>query len=484
MRRAASLLAAAAAVLAARPVGAPCSVREPEAGGEPVCICEDSAGNEWDMSNLGLDQGPGGSSLVTTGDCSGSSCVGDYMYHLGICENVPDMITSSGSVGSCSSSSLVGAYRVASSPGCPPSTTCQCETLAGDFSSATGTSNTPVVTAIDTDEEQGVTLEYASTSFSPTIQTKVNIICDRSASAALPAETVVDNPGTATGGYCGSSWCSAEITWRTPGICEPSGSYGWTIVILMSVCAVVYFGGGIGYGRHRNPPRDGAGALTHPQGEDAFAWHPHADTWRQLPGLVSDGWKFTQARWAQYRGLPGGDWKPVGQVLDEKLGASDEQMDEVRTVHCSTSPFARAAVALSAEPARLRCAWGRRLMLSGKGWCRPRRVRNLGGRARVRSRRARAPKRSGRRSLAQAYQPSSPLRTRKILTEVESRAKGCSSCSIGARVAPLWTCERVNSLLATLGRLSCASVMRHSCTQRPSRPWQHVRPLVTVPYVI
>jgi hypothetical protein len=86
----------------------------------------------------------------------------------------------------------------------------------------------------------------------------------------------------------------------------------------MSVCAVAYFGGGIGYGRHRNPPREGAGVLTHPQGEDWFAWHPHADEWRQVPGLVADGWKFSQAIWAQYaRGDKSkADWEPIGQ---EKL---------------------------------------------------------------------------------------------------------------------------------------------------------------------
>lgn len=324
-------------------VVAPCSVKPPAAGGDPVCICEDNQGNEWDMSALELDQGPGGSSLVTTGECSGNNCQGEYMYHLGICENVPDMITSSGAVGSCSASQNVGAYRVASMPGCPPATTCQCEVLAGDFSSSTGTSNTPAVTAIEEDGAiVGVTLEYASTSFSPTIQTKVNIICDRSVSHSLPAETVVENPGTATGGYCGSSWCSAEITWRTRAMCEPADANGWTIVIIMSVCAVVYFGGGIGYGRHRNPPREGAGVLTHPQGEDWFAWHPHADAWRQLPDLVSDGWLFTQTLWAQYaRGETStADWKPSGKgklEVDFSDGGKDQEVRELQPAQPSFS---------------------------------------------------------------------------------------------------------------------------------------------------
>lgn len=334
MRRAAVLLVLLVWGAGPACVVAPCSVKEPAAGGEPVCVCEDSQGNEWDMSGLGLDQGAGGSSLVTSGECSGNNCVGEYMYHLGICENVPDMITSSGAVGSCSSSQNVGAYRVASSPGCPPATTCQCEVLAGDFS-GTGTSNTPVVTAVEEDGSiVGVTLEYASTSFSPTIQTKVNVICDRSASSSLPAETVVANPGTATGGYCGSSWCSAEITWKTRAICEPAGGNGWTIIIIMSVCAVAYFGGGIGYGRHRNPPREGAGVLTHPQGEDWFAWHPHADEWRQVPGLVADGWKFSQAIWAQYaRGDKSkADWEPIGQ---EKLtGGFGKDGDRLQVEVC------------------------------------------------------------------------------------------------------------------------------------------------------
>lgn len=309
-------------------VVAPCAIKPPVDGGDPVCLCEDTQNNVWDMSGLGLDQGPGGSSHVTTGACSGSNCVGEYMYHLGICQNVPDMISSAGGVGSCSATQNVGAYRVASEPGCPPAATCQCEPLAGDFSSPTGTSNTPVVTAIqEGDSIVGVTLEYASTAFSPTIMTKVNIICDRSASSRLPAQTVVANPGTATGGYCGSSWCSAEITWRTPGICEPVGSIGWTLVILMGVCAVVYFGGGIGYGRHRNPPRAGAGVLQHPQGEDWFAWHPHADAWRQLPGLVSDGWRFTQEQYAVARGktTAKNDWDPIGQdKLNGKAGSHAE----------------------------------------------------------------------------------------------------------------------------------------------------------------
>lgn len=184
---------AAASLLARAPpvVDAICSVKAPETGGDPVCLCEDSAGNEWDMTGLGLDQtGPEASSLMATGACSGTYCTGEYEYHLGICANVPDIMTSNGGIGGCSATANVGGFRVDTSTACPPASTCQCEQLAGDFSSAVG----PAVSAIDTDDEQGVQLVYSSTAFSPVIVTTVNVICDRSASGMGEAE-VVNAPG-------------------------------------------------------------------------------------------------------------------------------------------------------------------------------------------------------------------------------------------------------------------------------------------------
>ena len=89
-------------------------------------------------------------------------------------------------------------------------------------------------------------------------------------------------------------------------------------------------GGGIGFGRHKNPPREGAGLLSHPQGEDALAWHPHADGLRQLPGLVSDGYKYTLWNYHKWRRGSGGHWEPVGgsgKSMDKRLDDLDSQLD-------------------------------------------------------------------------------------------------------------------------------------------------------------
>ena len=131
---------------------------------------------------------------------------------------------------------------------------------------------------------------------------------------------------------CTCSWCSAEINWRTRGICEGDDAPGWTIVIILCCFSVVYFGGGIGFGRHKNPPREGASLLTHPQGEDTLAWHPHADGLRQLPGLVSDGYRFALWHYQKWRGGSGGHWEPVGgggggDPMYQRLDDLDSQLD-------------------------------------------------------------------------------------------------------------------------------------------------------------
>ena len=146
--------------------GAGCSLKAPGDGGEAVCLCEDAAGNEWDMTDVALDQtGPDASSLMATGACSGTYCSGQYEYHLGICANVPDMVTANGGIGGCSASDITLGFRVDTSGPCPPSSSCQCEKIAG----AAGTATIKVTAVSTEDAAEGVQLEYQSTAFSPVI---------------------------------------------------------------------------------------------------------------------------------------------------------------------------------------------------------------------------------------------------------------------------------------------------------------------------
>ena len=306
-------------LLPAAAEGAGCSLKAPADGGEAVCLCEDAAGNEWDMTGLELDQtGPDASSLMATGACSGTYCSGQYEYHLGICANVPDMITSNGGIGGCSASDTTLAYRVDTSGPCPPSSSCHCEKLAG----AAGTAAIKVTAVNAMDVTEGVQLEYQSTSFSPVIVTTVNILCDSSASGPMGEAEVVNDPSCGT-----TTWCSATINWRTRGICPGGGGggTGWTITILICVAAGLYVGGGVGYTRYSTghfPGTDGDGGL--------LSSHPHWKEWGQVPGLVADGWRYTLFRYQQWRG-GGGEWDPLdskGSALDDRLESADAQLEQ------------------------------------------------------------------------------------------------------------------------------------------------------------
>lgn len=67
-----------------------------------------------------------------------------------------------------------------------------------------------------------------------------------------------------------------QLNWPTAAACT-GGMTGWYIVIFTSVAAGLYVAGGIGYGKRQYPDVDIASA------------HPHAQAWKQVPGLVSDG---------------------------------------------------------------------------------------------------------------------------------------------------------------------------------------------------
>ena len=61
---------------------------------------------------------------------------------------------------------------------------------------------------------------------------------------------------------------------------ESSSGNGWTIVILLTVGAGMYVGGGVGFTRYYKKEDNGQPILTA---------HPHYSMWQEVPPLLSDG---------------------------------------------------------------------------------------------------------------------------------------------------------------------------------------------------
>lgn len=147
----------------------------------------------------------------------------------------------------------------------------------------------------------------------------INLICDSAPSTAYEdAQGVSTNPEVVNPPGCTTNYCSVVINWRTPAVC-PGGDAGWTIVILISVAAGLYVGGGIGYTRYENGHWDAS------DGKILVA-HPHWKYWQELPDLVRDGIHFTKC--VISRGAVGGNnvdrssWNEHDELLDEAAPSS------------------------------------------------------------------------------------------------------------------------------------------------------------------
>ena len=180
------------------------------------CICEDNAGNTWDLTELGRGE------KVTTGPTDGCPiCVGDWNYHFKLCSNVdvPDAI-------GCSPTTAVSAYRI---DDYPTQTSRSCEYMGPDIE---GSANLGVgarfsvippprlcLTSLWLPAEslpQGTRLIYTYLQRSITL----NIVCgSRDTSAPEP----VDIGGSVI-----------DMTWRTPVVCTGSQ---WGLAVLITSAA-------------------------------------------------------------------------------------------------------------------------------------------------------------------------------------------------------------------------------------------------------
>jgi hypothetical protein len=122
--------------------------------------------------------------------------------------------------------------------------------------------------------------------------------------------------GTSTSGSSAATLCAVQYTdERTEPLCPcllPAlGSFlGWYIVIWMSVASTVYLGGGVAYGRHKNPQSD----------EPFMNWHPHRWHWGELVELCYDGFGFSMAHWRAFRGDTNASYDPIMR----KIGGGEE----------------------------------------------------------------------------------------------------------------------------------------------------------------
>jgi hypothetical protein len=224
-----------------------------------ACICTSAEGTEWDLTDIQSNN------IQTTGDTlpGCTLCTGEWTYTFAICGNAAPQ-TGTG----CVSTALRNAFRV------DESLSPRCEYMGQD-----AVAGVPLIVAdLDDAEGDGVSITYTDTIRSMT----VNLRC------ATPYATAPEplEPGSGAN--------IVTLTWYTDAVCLASGGNGWLIVILMSVAAGIYVGGGIGYVKRQNP--DAAIALD---------THPHIELWRQVPGLVSDGIYFSRVTAASNVGFLG-----------------------------------------------------------------------------------------------------------------------------------------------------------------------------------
>ena len=171
--------------------------------------------------------------------------------HFALCGNANQQIGNG-----CLSTQFRSAYRV---DGSTP--TARCEYLGADQSAAPAAT----VTAID----GGIAIGYNGGQTGTALRTMtVNLLCDTPyLDAPSPGVLGGDNP---------------ELNWPTQAVCPAGGNTGWLIVILFSVAAGIYVGGGIGYVKRQDPD------------VPLMEAHPHTEMWRTVPGLFWDGVYFTR----------------------------------------------------------------------------------------------------------------------------------------------------------------------------------------------
>ena len=295
------------------------------------CVCEDADGTSWDLTALTAPAASAPEGWVTArGPCTGTYCTGTWRYFVEVCESLE--VPQSLYIGhGCLPTDQLNLYRVEEGPrgitclaGSGTRTGCQCDSL-GELGGEGIT-----VTPYDDGGDEGVTLTYTNNvyynSYAGWVRPVVNLICDPGASdeAYSAAATATTNPEVLLNPIgCTTNYCSMTMNWRTPAACA-SGGAGWTITWIIVLSGLFYVGAGVTYGRSKNPPKPGDGALAHPDGGGAVAWHPHYESWGEGKELVLAGFKYTKMRWHMYRN--GGSAQ--GYEAVEKAALNGQQYDD------------------------------------------------------------------------------------------------------------------------------------------------------------
>jgi hypothetical protein len=111
---------------------------------------------------------------------------------------------------------------------------------------------------------------------------------------------------------------------------SPADNWGWTLVIVLAVCAVMYAGIGIGYGVKVGGAPPGIAA------------HPHIDLWSQISGLVADGAAYAHARVTAKGGAQGGLREPLA-ATPPAAAEVDEGEEGTAAVNAGSSGSAEEA---------------------------------------------------------------------------------------------------------------------------------------------
>jgi hypothetical protein len=97
----------------------------------------------------------------------------------------------------------------------------------------------------------------------------------------------------------------------------PADDWGWTLVIVLAVCAVMYVSIGIGYGVKVGGAPPGVAA------------HPHIDLWSQISGLVADGAAYAHARVIAKGGTQSGLREPLAATTPAAAAVDEEEKGTV-----------------------------------------------------------------------------------------------------------------------------------------------------------
>ena len=148
----------------------------------------------------------------------------------------------------------------------------------------------------------------------------LNAVCTNNGSPAVGTPTTVNTSGDQHNPGYDDCWKKASLVENT---------WGASFLLGLTVCAVLYVGGGIALGRRQGTTSAG------------LAQHPHHRKWQELGGLARDGWQYFLT---QSSGKPRARRGDLSEALQpQRLGSRKPSREGSRSSKKSSSKSSRAS---------------------------------------------------------------------------------------------------------------------------------------------